>query len=76
MQWGTVTGGAVGWRNVSYPISFPTAVFVLVSQRLGIDKLGTPYSGESLIARKTDTNTFKIYYSGDPHPVDYIAIGI
>lgn len=76
VQWGTVTGGAVGWRNVSYPISFPTAVFVLVSQRLGIDKLGTPYSGESLIARKTDTNTFKIYYSGDPHPVDYIAIGI
>lgn len=76
VQWGTVTGGAVGWRNVSYPISFPTAVFILVSQRLGIDKLGTPYSGESLIARKTDTNTFKIYYSGDPHPVDYIAIGI
>ena len=76
VQWGTVTGGAVGWRNVSYSISFPTAVFVLVSQRLGIDKLGTPYSGESLIARKTDTNTFKIYYSGDPHPVDYIAIGI
>lgn len=76
VQWGTVTGGAVGWRNVSYPISFPSAVFILVSQRLGIDKLGTPYSGESLIARKTDTNTFKIYYSGDPHPVDYIAIGI
>lgn len=75
-QWGTVESGALGWREIAFPVTFPHTVF-LISGFFRGHETGTATSTrwEMPIPRVKNAASFTVYYESAHYPVSYIALG-
>jgi len=75
LQWGVISDGGNGWRDVPFPVSFTRDAFIVDCFYRGTDI--SNHRWEDVIPRKITERTFKVYIENIiAYKVSYIAIGV